>query len=96
MLADGPWVLEDYLTPLATPGHKPVMLVDGEREPEEEKVYLERFHARLSEPKKLVRLHRSDHYCNTAQSLGFVFYDQKVMSQLVNAITSWLLQEDPP
>ena len=68
------------------------MLVDGELEAQEDKLYLERFAAGVTDPKKFVRLKRSDHYCNTAQSLGLIFYDKGVMDQLVQEIVQWLGQ----
>jgi pimeloyl-ACP methyl ester carboxylesterase len=86
----GPWALEDYAEPFLMRGHKPLMLIDGEREKDKNKMYLERFYSALAEPKKFVRLRRSDHYCNTAQSRGLVFYDKGVMNELVDHIINWI------
>lgn len=98
--------LESYLERFSTNGHKPLMLVIGQREgdrtldvligkkPSIEAVenihYIEEFFAKLRDPKKFVLLDQSDHYCNTAESLGLVFYDRVVMNQLVHEITSLL------
>jgi hypothetical protein len=87
--------MEDYIEYFSQEGHKPVMLVDGELEAQEDKLYLERFADIVTNPKKFVRLKRSDHYCNTAQSLGLVFYDKGVMNQLVHEIVQWLEQLHP-
>ena len=84
------FAMEYYLEYFSREGHKPVMFVDGELEGQSDKLYLEKYYAAIEEPKKLVRLKRSDHYSNTAQSMGVIFYDKDVMEQLVHEITQWL------
>lgn len=87
--------MEEYLDYFSMNGHKPLMLVDGEHESEADKVYLEEYYAMLAKPRKFVRLRASDHYGNTAQSLGVIFYDKGVMHQLVSEVTQWLGRATP-
>lgn len=82
--------MEEYLEYFLREGHKALMLVDGEHEKEADKLYLEQYYSMLVKPKKFVRLRWSDHYCNTAQSLGLIFYDKRVIHQLVSEVTQWL------
>lgn len=88
-------VMEEYLEYFVTEGHKGLMLIDGEHEDEADKVYLEEYYSVVTKPKKFVRLRRSDHYGNTAQSLGLIFYDRGVIDQLVFEVTQWLGHATP-
>ena len=80
---------EDYSGYFSRDGHKPIMLVDGELENQADKQYYEQLHSAWAEPKQFVRLIGSDHYINTAQSFGLMFYDRGVMRQLVDEIVNW-------
>jgi hypothetical protein len=65
-------------------------LILGERdEPRRHNSVLDEFD-RVVDPKRFVLLDGSDHYLNTAQSLGFVFYDVAVARRLTNAMVSWI------
>ena len=75
---------------LRTPGHKPVLVLLGERDEPRGHERVEALFAEYAEPKKLVRLERSDHYANAGQALGLVFYDRAVAEQLVGELLSWL------
>ena len=86
----GPRALEDYMEPFLKEGHKPLMLVDGELEDKRDKMYLEELYSSIKEPKRFVRLSKSDHYHNTAQTLGIILYDKEVITQLTNEIVFWL------
>jgi pimeloyl-ACP methyl ester carboxylesterase len=96
----------DYAEYFGRQGHKPIMIIVGERErmrttemllgkePSEltDKAYeyLEQTYAALAKPKHFVVIRRSDHYFNSAQSLGLTVYDKSVMAQLISEITAWL------
>lgn len=81
---EDPWVYYE------SSDHKPLLVLLGERdEPAGHEAVYDRF-ARLVEPRKLALIRRSDHYGNTAQSLGLVFYDRGVARQLVNEVDTWL------
>ena len=81
---------EDYAEIFRRPDHKPIMLVDGEREHPRDKQYFEDLYARLEGVKRFTRLAGSNHYANTAQTLGLIVYDRAVMQQLVDEIDAWL------
>jgi len=77
-------------TPYTKTGHTPILLILGERdEPRGHKSVLDEFD-RVVDPKRFVLLDGSDHYLNTAQSLGLVFYDVAVARRLTNAMVSWI------
>lgn len=92
----GPWSMEEYVEPYLTEGHRPLMLIDGELESEADKRYLENYFDKLAPPKKFVRLRGATHYCNTAQSLGLVFFDHAVAHQLLSQITAWIERPSSP
>lgn len=65
------------------PDHKPLILVLGENDNPAAHHDVYQIFDSLSEPKELVYVHRSDHYLNSAQSLHWVFYDRRMVDQLV-------------
>jgi len=74
------------------PNHKPLILVLGEYDqPDAHDYVLDQF-GTLMEPKDLVFVSRADHYLNTAQSLRWVFYDRKIVRELVAELTASLNQ----
>jgi acetyl esterase/lipase len=74
------------------PNHKPLILVLGEYdEPEAHDYVLDHF-GTLMEPKDIVFVSRANHYLNTAQSLRWVFYDRKIVSELVGELMASLNQ----
>lgn len=81
---DNPW------DPYKIPGHKPILLLLGERDQPGGHPEVLRTFEPVTEPKSLIMLHRSDHYANTAQTLGFVIYDTEVSEQLTEGLASWL------
>jgi hypothetical protein len=70
-------------------GHKPLLLIDGEREPGPDRDFLKRYGCRAAYPKKYVTLARADHNCNVSARGGQVMYDPVVMEQLIEEIDSW-------
>jgi pimeloyl-ACP methyl ester carboxylesterase len=81
---------DDVWALFADPGHKPILLVLGERDqPDGHEAVLAQF-ASVAGAKNMLLLTRADHYANTAQSLGFVFYDIDVAAQLVDGLSAWL------
>jgi pimeloyl-ACP methyl ester carboxylesterase len=82
-------------TLVETPGHKPLLVVIGERDRPRGDAGVKRRFDELAEPKKLVWIDRSDHYANSGQALGLVFYDREVARLLVGALVSWLESTRP-
>lgn len=77
---------------LKNPGHKPIMLLLGERDQPDGHAYVLDGFKLWAEPKDIVNLRRADHYLNAAQSLGFVFYDRAVARQVREDLVPWLLR----
>lgn len=86
----------DVMEPFETPGHSPLLLILGEHdEPRGHEAVRRRLFERVAGPKELVLIPGSDHYLNTAQSLGFVFYDRAVARHFVRELASWLAETAP-
>ncbi len=78
-----------------TLGHKPLLVVLGERDAPRGHDKVRRRFGEWAEPKKLVVIEGSDHYANSGQALGLVFYDRAVARQLVGEVVSWLESTRP-
>jgi pimeloyl-ACP methyl ester carboxylesterase len=77
-------------TLIETPGHKPLLVLIGERDRDPSDAGVRQRFEAFGEPKTLIWIDRSDHYANSGQALGLVFYDRDVVRQLVGALVSWL------
>jgi hypothetical protein len=77
---------------LKIPGHKPMVLLLGEKDQPDGHAYVLDDFKLWAEPKDIVNLRRADHYLNAAQSLGFVFYDRAVAQQVREDLVPWLLR----
>ena len=84
--------MEYFLPLLQARGHHPVLLVDGERELEEDKEYLEDYFEAMAEPKDYHTLARSDHYSNVAHLGPFAIYDRRVVDETVSLIDDWVTE----
>jgi pimeloyl-ACP methyl ester carboxylesterase len=84
-------IWEHYLRP----GHKPLLVVLAERDQPEGHSYLRTTLESYAQPKQLLFLPRSDHYLNTAQTLGFVFYDVAVATQFADGLADWMSSTRP-
>ena len=82
--------MEYYLPLLQDRGHHPVLLVDGERELEEEKVYLQAYYEAMAEPKDYHTLAGSDHYSNVAHVGRWAIYDKQVVDETVSVLDEWM------
>lgn len=69
--------------------HKPVLFIDGEREPGSDRQFLSEYFRRCSQPKGYVTLPKANHDCNVKQHGDQVVYDPVTMTQLVGAIDTW-------
>jgi pimeloyl-ACP methyl ester carboxylesterase len=102
-LGEGPGIamrlpMERYLPLLQVEGHRPVLLVDGERELQEDRAYLEAYYEAMAEPKDYRTLARSDHYSNVGD-LGYLgagdlgplaVYDREVVEATVALLDQWI------
>jgi pimeloyl-ACP methyl ester carboxylesterase len=82
--------LEGYLSYFTSDVHKPIFLIDGDLESEQDRQYLWQVYSEMSDPKKYLTLQDADHYANVANIGAIVFYDQRVMGELVQHLESWL------
>ena len=69
--------------------HKPVLFVDGEREPGPDRAFLLEYVRRCSQPKGYVTLPKANHDCNVKQLGDQIVYDPATMTQLVWTIDRW-------
>jgi pimeloyl-ACP methyl ester carboxylesterase len=82
--------LENHMEYFLHAGHKPLMLIDGALESEQDRMFLKQVCQTIAEPKQCVTLAHADHYANVANLGSIVIYDQRVTEQLVNEIDAWL------
>ena len=85
--------IEKYRGYFSTPGHKPLLLVDGSLESEQDREYLQAYYKSISEPKAYVTLAGADHYANTANFGSIIISDQRAVEELVDTLDSWLSRE---
>ena len=69
--------------------HKPLLLVDGGREPLPDRAFLEGFARRISYPKAYVTLIGADHNCNVQAVGKVIVYDRAIMEQTVSVLDAW-------
>lgn len=81
--------LERYLPYLSGSRHPPVLLLDAELEPREDRDFLRRFYEQMSEPKEYRTL-PGDHYADTVGVLGLIVYRPATLTATVDAITGWI------
>ena len=84
--------MEKDLPRLQAAGHHPVLLVDGERESEEDKAYLRAYFESMVPPKAYHTLAGSDHYSNVGQLGCLVVYDEEVVDATVSLVDQWIMR----
>jgi len=84
--------MEHQLDDFSAVGHKPLLLIDGERESEADRTYLRRYFESIAEPKAYVTLAGSNHYCNVKGFAGgrLIVYDRRVVAEAVERIDRWI------
>ena len=83
-------MIDSYLDYFSGKYHKTLFLIDGELESEKDKEFLKNIYEQMKEPKKYITLSGTDHYCDTADIFGIVFYNQELITELTGYIDSWL------
>ena len=69
--------------------HKPVLFVDGTREPMQDRIFLDNYVRRISFPKRYVTLNGVDHNSNVRLQGGEIWYEEAVMDQSVAVLDEW-------
>ena len=69
--------------------HKPVLFVDGGREPLQDRMFLDNYVRRISFPKRYVTLNGVDHNSNVRRQGGEIWYEEAVMDQSVAVLDEW-------
>lgn len=75
---------------LEEPGHPPYLLILGERDEPAGHAEELRILGRMSAPADALPVPRADHYLNSAQSLGLVFFDRRVAEAFGAGMVEWL------
>jgi dienelactone hydrolase len=81
-----------YLDYFSQPRHKPLLLMDGERESEADKAWLRLYYAKVAAPKMYATVSGVNHYLNTADFgfQGSILYDAAGAGVSVALIDRWL------
>jgi len=84
--------MEQHAEYFSTDGHKPLLLIDGERESEDDRSYLRRFAASIDEPKEYATIAESNHYCSAKEFAGgrWIFFDREVVGETLDRIERWI------
>lgn len=85
--------IENYMNYFSQNGHKPILLIDGLLESEEDRTYLQALFEKMEEPKKYVSLEDADHYANIANFGSLVIYDRIIVNRLITEIQNWISNE---
>ena len=75
-------------------GHKPILLIDGEKESQADREYLSDYYQQLAPPKKYVTIANDNHYANTdsinIKIMKINIYNNKVVTKTINTIDNFL------
>lgn len=82
--------LEFHMTYFAQSDHKPLLLVQGEREDRDDREFLRGLHATMAGPATLLIIPDADHYMNVINVGPLVAYDPGAADRLVAGIDGWL------
>ncbi len=82
--------IERFTPYFASAQHKPLLLLDGERESGAERSFLAEYFKRLSEPKTYFTISNATHYCNTGGIRTLSIFDRRVVNDTVSIIDKWL------
>jgi dipeptidyl aminopeptidase/acylaminoacyl peptidase len=85
--------LDDHQSYFADPDHKPLLLVDGSRESDPDRSFLQRLYDSMAAPKAYITLPESDHYANVLNIGPLVIYDARAAERLIREIDKWLSRQ---
>jgi pimeloyl-ACP methyl ester carboxylesterase len=97
-----PYILENTFNFFTTAGHKPLLLIDGALESEEDRKFLQAYSERMAEPKRYVTLDGTCHYLGVVGFEVFervpflrhaMVYDEGIVEHAVEVIESFLVEE---
>jgi pimeloyl-ACP methyl ester carboxylesterase len=83
-------MIDNYVEYFSLPQHKSLMLIDGELEREEDKVFLRELYQKMTPPVIYITIKNTDHYCNTTSFRNLMIYDKKVVEEMVDLIDAFL------
>jgi acetyl esterase/lipase len=90
MKPDDSTTYHDGALRLEAPGHPPYLLILGERDEPGGHAEELRILGRMTAPADVLPVPRADHYLNSAQSLGLVFFDRDVAEAFGAGMVEWL------
>jgi pimeloyl-ACP methyl ester carboxylesterase len=70
-------------------GHKPVLFIDGGREPDLDREFLDEYVRRVRYPKRYVTLNGVDHNSNVRRQGAHIVYEPAVMEKTVGVLDDW-------
>jgi pimeloyl-ACP methyl ester carboxylesterase len=80
----------EHIQYFSSTNHKPLLLIDGGLESEDDRIFLQDYYAKITDPKSYVTIPKSDHYANTTAFLQFNLYDHTVVNETVVEINQWI------
>ncbi len=85
-----PLLIDSHADYFSRQDHKPLLLVDGGLESPEDRRFLREVYEKMAGRKAYITLADADHYANVANFGPIVFYDRRVIRQLIQIIDDWL------
>jgi hypothetical protein len=83
-----------HLAYFSEPGHKPLLLLDGDQETLPDRAFLQDYARKIAEPKEYLTIPNADHYSNT-RNFGFLdLYDEPTVALTIDYIDHWLRAGD--
>jgi pimeloyl-ACP methyl ester carboxylesterase len=82
--------LEYHASSWRRPGHPPLLLIDGEREPLADRRFLETLARQLAPPAAYRTVPDADHYLNSASWGRWVCYDRRAVETCTTWIVEWV------
>jgi pimeloyl-ACP methyl ester carboxylesterase len=75
--------------------HPPLLLLDGERESQKDREYLENLAATMAPPVKYQTVENADHYLNVQSPLagGWVVFDRSVLADFIQLLDDWMADQ---
>jgi pimeloyl-ACP methyl ester carboxylesterase len=87
-----PLNIENYSQDFSIAGHRPIFLIDADKESQEDLDFLREIYHRMVQPVKYWTVPASDHYLNTGFLLFWPCYDRPFVTAFVNRVDEWLKQ----
>lgn len=84
--------MENYIDYFNSHDHKPILLIDGQLESMNDRLFMKEYYSKITPPKAYVTIFNTDHYKDCINFAGgkLLFFNKKKLSELIDIIDAWL------